>query len=84
MSRRISRNHIPVFKAKVVLAALKDDVTTAELAKRFEVHPNQIAQWKAQLLEHAPGAFDEKRRETPPTVDIQTPACEDRSADAGE
>ncbi len=64
MSRRIRRNHNPVFKAKVAVAALKGDFTTAELAKKFDVHPNQIAQWKAQLLEQAPGAFDEKWRET--------------------
>jgi len=43
MSRRIRRNHQPVFRAKVALAPLKDDVTTAELAKKFEVHPNQIS-----------------------------------------
>jgi len=43
MSRRIRRNHQPVFKAKVALAALKGDVTTAEFAKKFEVHPNQIS-----------------------------------------
>ena len=46
MSRRIRRNHQPAFKAKLALAALKGDCTTAELAQKFDVHPNQIAQWK--------------------------------------
>jgi transposase len=48
MARRIRRNHSPAFKAKVAIAAVKGDQTIAELAKRFDVHPNQIAQWKAQ------------------------------------
>ena len=47
------RNHAPAFKAKVALAALKGDKTLAELAQQFDVHPNQITQWKAQLLERA-------------------------------
>jgi len=72
MSRRIRRNHQPVFKAKVALAALKGDVTTAEFAKKFEVHPNQISQWKTQLIETAPGVFDERGRETVPPVDVKT------------
>lgn len=72
MSRRIRRNHQPAFKAKVALAALKGDGTTAELAKKFDVHPNQITQWKTQLLEQAPGVFDEKRREIAPPVDVKT------------
>lgn len=72
MSRRIRRNHQPAFKANVALAALKGDLTTAELAKKFEVHPNQISQWKTQLIEKAPGVFDEKWRETAPPVDVNT------------
>jgi transposase-like protein len=53
MSRRPRRNHTPVFKSKVALAAIKGDKTLAELAQQFDVHPNQITQWKAQLLEGA-------------------------------
>jgi transposase len=54
---RSRRNHTPVFKAKVAIAAIKGDQTIAELAKRFDVHPNSIVQWKSQLLERAASAF---------------------------
>jgi transposase-like protein len=49
MSRRPRRNHTPAFKAKVALAAVKGDRTVAQLAEHFDVHPNQITAWKAQL-----------------------------------
>ncbi len=47
MSKRPRRNHAPAFKAKVALAAIKGEKTLAELAQQFDVHPNQITQWKA-------------------------------------
>ena len=58
MSRRKRRNHAPAFKAQVALAALKGDKTLAELAQQHDVHPNQITDWKTQLLERASLVFD--------------------------
>lgn len=55
--KRKRRNHLPGFKAKVALAALKGDKTLAELADQFDVHPNQINEWRRQLLENADAIF---------------------------
>ncbi len=57
MSRRLRRNHTPAFKAKVALAAIKGEMTLAQLAEHFDVHPNQITTWKAQLQEGAADVF---------------------------
>ena len=54
MNRRPRRNHTPTFKAKVALAAIKGDRTLAQLAEQFDVHPNQITSWKAQLRKGQP------------------------------
>ena len=56
MSRRPRRNHSAEFKAKVALAAVRGDRTLSELA-RVRLHPNQITQWKTQLLDRAARLF---------------------------
>ena len=50
MTRRLRRNYSPAFKAKVALAAIRGEQTMSELALQFDVHPNQIKQWKEHLL----------------------------------
>ena len=73
MTKRPRRNHSPAFKAKVAVAAIKGEKTLAELAQQFDVPPNQIAQWRTQLLDGASGVFGEAAKaETAPTVDVKT------------
>jgi transposase len=73
MTRRPRRNHSPAFKAKVALAAIKGEKTLAELAQQFDVHPNQITQWRSQLLEGASGVFGADAKAEPATaVDVKT------------
>jgi len=55
--RRKRRNHSSGFKAKVAVAALKNDKTIPELAEQFDVHPNQIKDWRKKLLENADTVF---------------------------
>ena len=74
MTRRVRRNHSPAFKAKVALAAIKDEKTLAELAQHFDVHPNQITQWRSQLLDGAAGVFGSEAKLEPavPMIDVKT------------
>ena len=74
MQRRPRRNHTPAFKAKVALAAIKGDRTLAELAEQFDVHPNQITQWKVQLQEGASEVFGSAAggAATTPSVDVKS------------
>ena len=71
MTRRPRRNHTLAFKAKVALAALKGEKTLTELAQVFDVHPNQVTAWKAQLLEGAAGLFGAEATSVPPPVDLK-------------
>jgi transposase-like protein len=71
MARRSRRNHSPAFKAKVALEALREELTLAELAKKHDVHPNQITDWKRQLVAASAEAFERgasKAEATPPDL----------------
>jgi transposase len=68
MAKRPRRNHGAAFKAKVALEAIKGEQTLVELAERFEVHPNQITEWKRLLLERASEVFDKGKPSKEPNI----------------
>ena len=72
MTRRKRRNHTSSFKAKVALEALKGETTLAEIAERYDVHPNQIQRWKNMLTDGAVDVFgsgDKERKDTEAEID---------------
>jgi len=68
MTKRPRRNHGAVFKAKVALEAIKGKRTLVELAARFQVNPNQVAEWKKQLLDRASEIFHKEKKSPGPDV----------------
>ena len=71
MAKRSRRQHSPAFKAKVALAAMTGEKTLAEMAQQFDIHPNQITNWKRQLSERAASVFYTEAS-TEPKVDLKT------------
>jgi transposase len=73
MSRRPRRNHSAAFKAKVAIAAIKGERTIAQIADQFDVHPNQVTTWKAQLEGGAAEVFGAGggAAQSAPAVDVK-------------
>ena len=58
MTKRKRTKHSPVFKAKVALAALREQESIAEIARRHKIHPNVVYKWKRQLTENVTQVFE--------------------------
>jgi transposase-like protein len=69
VAKRVRRQHTGAFKAQVALAALREDKTMAQLCQEFDLHANQITEWKRQLLERAADVFG--GADPPKPVDLQ-------------
>lgn len=59
--KRSRRKFSASFKTKIALEAIKERMTTQELASKFEIHPNQISTWKKEFLKNASSAFETKQ-----------------------
>jgi transposase-like protein len=69
--KRPRRNHSSTFKAKVALTAIKGELTLAQMAERFDIHPNQVSQWKDELLQRAAEVFATAADNRGPVPDLK-------------
>lgn len=69
--RRKRRNHSSVFKAKVAVASIKGEKTLAQLSEQFDIHANQIQEWRRRLLDNVEALFGrgaQRKEETEGTI----------------
>jgi transposase len=71
MKKNTRRKFAPDFKAKVALEAVRNQLTLAELAKKFDVNPIMISRWKAELLANMGSVFEKSGKAEEPDVDTQ-------------
>lgn len=71
--KRTRRKFSSEFKSQVAIEALKERYTLTELAQKFELHPNQISQWKQEFLERSKNIFEgsEKKKDSQSEVDLE-------------
>ena len=60
---RTRRKFSSAFKAKVAIEAIKEQRTISEIAQEYEVHPNQVSQWKREFLERSAQVFEGDKKQ---------------------
>ena len=70
MGRR--KKHDSAFKLKVALEAIKEEITVSEIASNYEIHPQQVRQWKREFLENAESVFQKDNIDKKKVEELET------------